>query len=264
MHDSELYTDNNKEKLTSFGIKLDQRGAHSSRTLMLTEIASLLHATPRNSTAEVYRDAIVAQNVLNKATTATRIESYERLSVLYGLSTCPPIHSIYRSLVEIDPASLPLLSFLLAWGRDSQLRGTTEAISSAAPGTLVKSQMLEVALKAFAQNQYGDGTISRIASNAISSWTQAGYLTGRVKKTRQAIKPTPAVITLALIISDVAGFHGAQAFTSPWCRLLDLTASTASTLASQAHGMGFITLRSSGAVVELSFPKFSETMQNTL
>lgn len=264
MRDTELFTEGNRERLEAFGVKLTQRGAHSSRTLMLQEIAALLHATPKDATAEIYRNAVVSQNVLNKTTTATRIESFERLSVLYGLSVCPPLLSVYRELAELDPASLPLLSFLLAWGRDSQLRGTTDAVLAASPGTPFNSVMLEKSLKDYAQDQYGEGTISRIASNAISSWTQAGYLIGRVKKTRSAIKPSPTVAALALLISDIAGFHGGQAFTSPWCRLLELSPAAARALASQAHGIGILSFKSSGTVVELSFPKFIQPLSNNI
>jgi len=103
-------------------------------------------------------------------------------------------------------------------------------------------------------NQYSELNRRKIARNASSSWTQSGHLVGRVKKIRQRIKPTVVAVAMAFFLGDIAGYHGAAAFSNPWCGLLDLNADRAKAVGFDAHRAGLLNLRAVGEVVELSFP----------
>lgn len=103
----------NRNRLESFGFKLTEGGAHTSRTMMLKELTRLLASSDPEATVEDYRRLIVVENVLGKATETTRQETARRLRELYSLSTKFPIFSVYRQLMKIDLQSAQLLSLLI-------------------------------------------------------------------------------------------------------------------------------------------------------
>lgn len=110
------------------------------------------------------------------------------------------------------------------------------------------------AFEAVFPHQYSAATLKTTTQNAASSWTQAGHLAGVVKKLRRQVNPTPMAVTMALFLGQVAGHHGAEVFTCPWVRLLDLGADRARGMAMEAHRAGLLDLRAVGNVVDLSFP----------
>src|SRR5690349_2462364 len=61
-------------------------GTHSSRTLMLTELRSLMDACDRDASIEGYRRAVVDENVVLKSTLSTRAKTFRHLRELYALS----------------------------------------------------------------------------------------------------------------------------------------------------------------------------------
>ncbi len=244
--------------LVKFGLKLTGGGTHISRTIMLAELEALLAAVPAGSPACEYRDAVLQRNVLGKTTDSTRQKSLRHLRELYALDEDVPVFKLTRSLHTLDAASLPLLALQVAWSRDHLLRSTTPAVMDVPEGDRVETTALAQAARAAFPEQYSELNINKIGRNTASSWTQSGHLAGRTKKIRQQIKPTVAAITLALLLGDVAGYHGAAVFANPWCRLLDLNPERAKSMALEAHRAGLINLRVLGEVVDLSFPKFAE------
>lgn len=245
-------------KLEEFGLKFSSGGAHISRTMMLAELEALVVAVTVGSTAADYRDAIVQRNVLGKTTDSTRQKSLRHLRELYALDEARPIFGLLRRILAIDPTSLPQLALLVAWSRDPLLRATSAVILDAPEGERVEPGRLAYALEESFPHQYSELNRNKIARNAASSWTQSGHLFGRTNKTRRSIKPTAASVTLALFLGDTAGYHGAKAFTNPWCRLLDMSAERARSMGQEAHRAGLLDLRAVGEVVELSFPLFAE------
>ncbi len=244
--------------LEALGLKFSDGGAHISRTMMLAELATTLASVPHRSGAADYREAILQRNVLGKATDSTRKESLRRLRELYGFDEGIPIFALLRELYGIDAASLPLLALQVAWARDPLLRATTPAVFDASEGDHVETASLAQALEVAFPAQYSEASQNQTARHAASTWTQSGHLAGRTRKTRQRIKPTVAAGTMAFFLGDVAGYHGAAVFSSPWCRLLDLNADRARTMGFEAHRAGLLTLRAIGEVVELSFPMFAK------
>jgi hypothetical protein len=251
----------NRSRLESFGFKVSEGGAHISRTIMLKEIVRLLSSNEGGANLDDYVRAVVERNVLGKATESTRQKTFRHLRELYGLSAGLPIFSIYRELMNFDPQSGPLLSFVIAWARDPLLRATSPTILGATIGERVSSDDLQQMLVDAYPHQYSAKNIGKIARNAASSWTQSGHLTGRVKKSRSRVQPRPAAVTFALILAHVAGVAGEQIFSSVWCRLLDLNPSEARSLAEQAHRQELMTLRAVGSVVEISFPRFQQFLK---
>jgi hypothetical protein len=244
--------------LETFGLKFSSGGAHISRTMMLSELGAVLANVPLGSGAADYREAILQRNVLGKTTDSTRQKSLRHLRELYALDESTPIFGLLRKLHAIDVASLPLLAVQVAWTRDPLLRATTPPVMNASEGERVETGTLAQALETAFPNQYSELNRNKIARNAASSWTQSGHLTGRAKKTRQGIKPTAVAVTMALLLGNVAGYHGAVVFSSPWSRLLDLNLDHAKAMGFEAHRAGLLNLRAVGEVVELSFPLLAE------
>lgn len=241
--------------LESFGFKFSDGGAHISRTMMLSELEAALAAVPAGSGSEDYRAAVLGRNVLAKTTDSTRKKTLRHMRELYALDEGVPIFGLLRKLQAVDRgASLPLLAIQVAWSRDPLLRATTQPVLETAVGDRVERASLVQAFEAVFPNQYSVATIKTTTQNAASSWTQAGHLAGAVKKVRRQIKPTTVAVTMALFLGQVAGHHGADVFTSPWIRLLDLGADRARAMSLEAHRAGLLNLRAVGDVVDLSFP----------
>src|SRR4051812_284428 len=60
-------------------------GAHTSRTMMLAELRTLLASTLEEATRDHYRHAVLEDNVLGKRSTSSRQRSFRYLRELYGL-----------------------------------------------------------------------------------------------------------------------------------------------------------------------------------
>lgn len=248
--------------LEIFGLKFTPGGPHVSRTMMLAELGAVLTSVPQGSGVVDYRTAILVQNVLGKATDSTRIESLRRLRELYALDEAKPIFRLLIKLYAIDPASLPLLAVQVAFSRDPTFRSTAPAVIEATYGVRVETASLTQAFAEKFPNQYSELSQGQTGRHAASSWTQSGHLSGRTKKTRQKIKPTPAAVTMALFLGNISGYHGAAVFSNPWCRILDLDADRAKGFGQDAHRAGLLNLRAVGEVVEISFPLFAEFQGN--
>ena len=97
---------------------------------MLDELSAILNATPDNAVRADYARRIVEENILFKATFATRKLTNQRLGELYGLDPKIAPFRVLRKLWNIDKNSQPLLALLLALARDPLLLGTAEYIIS--------------------------------------------------------------------------------------------------------------------------------------
>jgi hypothetical protein len=244
--------------LEAFGLKFSSGGAHISRTMMLAELGDVLANVPQFSSAGAYREAILQQNVLRKTTDSTRQKSLRHLRELYALDEGTPIFGLLRALYAMDAACLPLLAVQVAWARDPLLRATSAPVMDAAEGERVETASMAHSLEARFARQYSELNLNKIARNAASSWTQSGHLASRTNKTRQLIKPTAVAVTMALFLGNIAGYHGAEVFSNPWCRLLDLNSDRARAFGFEAHRAGLLNLRAVGEVIELSFPLLAE------
>ena len=84
------------------GFRFGHIGTHTSRTIMLNELATTLQSVPVGSTQEGYADAIIQDNCLSKPTASTRRLSFQRLRELYALDPPVPIFRILRRLWDVD------------------------------------------------------------------------------------------------------------------------------------------------------------------
>jgi len=236
-----------------FGFRDGNRGTHTSRTMMLAELRSLLLSLPASTAKSDYWTAIIEENILGKKTTATRRLSAQRLSELYALDPNVLLFRILRQLWEIDENGRRLLACLCANARDPLLRMTSEAVLPIAEGELVTTASIAEAVAKTTGERFNPATCQKIARNAASSWTQSGHLVGHSNKVRGKAKATPAAAAYALLLGFLCGMRGDILFDTYWTRLLDVSASQVDLLAFEASRRGWIDYKHIGAVAEIAF-----------
>jgi hypothetical protein len=233
------------------GFRLGATGTHTSRTLMVDDLVTLLTAVPSGATRAVYQDAIIVGNVLAKSTAATRRLTSQRLGELYALDTGCPLFRVLRRLWDVDPRCRPLLALLAGLARDPLLRATAPAIIDLAEGGDLPRQALAEPLRAAVGERLNDAVLDKVVRNASSSWVQSGHLIGRTFKRRRRVHASPAAVAFALWLADAAGWRDDARWRSGWIAALDCGPSEARSLAVEAKRLDLIDLRIAGAVTEL-------------
>lgn len=233
------------------GFRFGDKGTHTSRTIMLAELGDVLAITSQSASREDYADAIVEENALGKSTAATRKLSNQRLGELYGLSPAIPIFRVLRRVWEVDEQGRPLAAMLCALARDPLLRATASSVLPLPVGAELLRTSMSGAIRAATGNRLNDSILDKVARNAASSWSQAGYLNGRVRKIRQEVRPTPGPVAYALWIGALYGFAGEDLFKTPWARALDQSPVELLDLALRAKQLGLINASAGGGVVEI-------------
>ena len=233
--------------LARVGIKPQGGGPHQSKTMMLTELTELLAAGAADRAAE----AIVRENLLGKPSVRAREAAFTRLRQLYGLGEGGPICAVLNRLWDRDPAGRPMLALLCALARDPTLRAGAPAVLYASLGEQVRWPSLMAAFESRHPGRLGEKMAKSLAQNAASTWTQAGFLRGAIRKERVRAHSTPAVAAYAALIADLCGFGGMRLVESRWLDVLDLPVEDRIALLRQAEGLGLARVRTVGDVFEV-------------
>ena len=218
---------------------------------MLAELDDLFAAVEPAGVRADYLAAIVEENVLGKATVATRRSTGQRLCELYALEPHVPIFRVLRRLWQVDVPGRPLLAMLCAVARDPLLRSTAPAVLALPVGAeLVRSRFLDD-IRQTVGARLNEAVLDKVARNAASSWAQAGHLRGRMRKIRTAVAPTPGCLAMALWLGAVEGLAGRALLDCAWTRVLDRTGPELLPVALQAKQLGLIHARAGGGVIEI-------------
>lgn len=233
------------------GFRFGDRGTHTSRTMMLAELADLLAATRSTASREDYAEAIVEDNLLGKQTAATRRLTNQRLGELYGLSPAIPLFRVLRRIWDMDEQGRPLTALLCALARDPLLRATAQSVLPLPAGGELLRTAMSGAIRAATGNRLNESSIDKVARNAASSWAQSGHLTGRVRKIRQEVRPTPGPVAYALWLGSLYGFAGEALFKTPWARVLDQSPMELHDLTLRAKQLRLVNASTGGGVVDI-------------
>ncbi len=250
-----LFKSQNSQPWIKAGFRIGDKGTHTSRTIMFKELDLLFEDREQGAPREAYVSAIIDQNCLGKQTVSTRKLTCQRLSELYGLDPSIPLFRILRYLWQVDETGRPLLALLTALSRDPLLRVTSPPILQLNTGEELMRQKLTDALRQSVRNRLNNGTLDTVVRNTSSSWTQSGHLTGRVRKYRQKVNPTPIVTTYALVLGYILGVRGSGLFNTLWAKVLDTPHEELVSLTTDAKRLGFLDLSQAGGVVEVSFDR---------
>jgi hypothetical protein len=239
------------EMATRAGLRFGDKGTHTSRTIMLAELVDLLAAVPNSAGREDYAAAIIADNVLGKATVATRRSTNQRLGELYGLDPRLPIFRVLRRLWAVDGAGRPLLALLCALARDPLLRITAPSVLTLTQGQeLVRSTFAE-AVRTSVGNRLNDAILGKVLRNAGSSWTQSGHLEGRVRKIRRRVEATPGALAFAVWLGSLFSMTGEELLATPWTSVLDRLPGELYDLVLRAKQLRLLQAHIGGDVVEI-------------
>lgn len=237
------------------GFRFGEKGTHSSRTIMLTELTTVLAAIPGAARRGDYAAAIVSSNCLAKTTSATRRLTNQRLGELYALDPSCAVFRVLRRLWSRDEAGRPLLALLAALARDPLLRVTALPVVLLPTGGELSRASIKAALRDVVGERFNDAVLDKVVRNAASSWAQAGHLQGRTFKVRRRVQATPSAAAFALYLGHVAGFKSEELLTCGWSATLDCSATLARALALEAKRTGLIDLRTGGEVFEVGLQR---------
>jgi hypothetical protein len=240
---------------SSVGFRFGDKGTHTSRTLMVDELSTLLQVSGPSASRADYRRQIQEENCLGKRTASTRKLSDQRLSELYTLDAGVLLFRVMRQLWQSNENGRSLLALLLALARDPLLRMTAPAIIRLSPGAELGRQAINDALYRGTGSRFNEATLDKIVRNTASSWTQSGHLQGRSRKIRRAVSPTPAVVTFAVVLGYALGARGALLFETLWSQILDASKDELIFLAMDAKRFGYLDMKAAGGVVEVSLAR---------
>ena len=237
--------------LQALGFRVAPSGPHTSKTLMLQELETLLAVVPANAPLQAYRAAIVEENVLGKGTLSSRKETASRLKALHGLDSSKPLFRVLRRLWAVDAAAHPQLALLNGLARDPLLMATSGQVAGMAPMEQLQRSEMVAAVQAFSRDRLSPKVLDAVARNTASSWTQSGHLQGKVNKLRQPIRPHPVALALAMWLGYASGKRGKELLSTSWVRVLDTSSEGLMAMAEQAKRQGLLKLYRGAGVVSI-------------
>jgi len=237
------------------GFRFGNKGTHTSRTMMLSELSQVMVTVTPRSARTVYVSAVIEDNCLGKPTASTRRLTLQRLSELYALDPKIPLFRVFRSLWEHAEDSHALLALQCALARDPLLVATADAVLQLGINAEFLRDPMRHGIRAVVGERLNESTLDKVVRNAASSWTQSGHLSGRALKIRQQVTPTAATIAFGLYLGYQSGFRGNDLFSSGWIAVLDCSPTQAKNLALEAKRLGLIDIRMAADVIEIGFSR---------
>jgi len=246
------------------GFKFGDKGTHTSRTIMLQEITTLLRVCPPHSTRADYAAALVESNCLGKHTLSTRRLTLQRLTELYALEPKVPLFRLLRFFWDTDEAGRPLLGLLASLARDPLLRATAPVVFAMGKGEEIARQTLTDAVRAAVEGRLNDSILDKVVRNAASSWTQSGHFEGRSRKRRLRAQPTAASTAFALVLGYMMGLGGRALFNTLFTRVLDRDEHELTFMVMDAKRLGLLDVKTAGGLVAVSFDRLLTEQEKRL
>ncbi len=225
--------------------------------MLLAELSLVLAQCSPNSTLDEYRDAVIEANITGKESLSSRQRTFRYLREMYALDINVPEFRALLRLWRRERLGRPVMALLFAASRDALLLATAGAVVTWPEGKPVQSADLAEAVEARFPGSYSPSIKAKIGRNALSSWTQAGYLmrVGRGPATRIAFDPSPAAVAMALVIGAAEGVSGERLFVGQSAKLLGAPLQTLHDRAHDASRKGWLEYRSRGNVTEVDLGK---------
>ncbi|HHV57186.1 MAG TPA: DUF1819 family protein [Firmicutes bacterium] len=241
------------EAAEKFGFVTSPVGSHTRRSIAVNELRKLLAACgPRATYAEI-RHLALDENILGKVTQSSRVNTFRVLREFYALHLDVPVYSGLRFFWDYDEKEQPLLALLCASARDPVLRESAAVVLPWPQGTALPKKPLEDNLRAVYASHYNESMLAQITRKLLSSWTQAGHLTGRTTKIRGRAHSGPAATAYALFLGYLTGARGNALFTTFWVQVLDAPLQEVHQNAFTASKMGWLDYKNAGGVTEVGF-----------
>lgn len=258
----QIVTNISIHKLRRFGFNLNVNSTHTARTMMLDELGVLFDwVSEPDATRQMYLTAIIEDNCLQKQSLNNRRLTARHLTNLYGLDSSIAVFRALRYFWDRDEAARPILALLCASVRDSLLHDVAHHVVGLPLDSAITSKDTETWIDDLQPGRFSKATLKSAAQNINATWTQAGYLSGRVRKTRTPLKVTSGAVAYALFLAYLSGFRGRELFDSLYVRLLDCSTHDAIEMAQQASQRGWIRINRIGDTIDIRFPNLLEPQE---
>lgn len=242
-----------RSAMERLGLRHTQVGGHAARSMMLTELQAVLAQTVTTAHLADIERAVVDNNILNKPTLASRRKSLRHLQELYGLDLAQALFRVLRDFSARDPASIPLLALVCAYARDPQLRQSFELIHRLRVGEVLLRATMEAHLEACFPGRFSPAMKKSMAQNVNTSWTNAGHLSGKVRKVRRLPECRPETAAYAMFAGYLSGLRGQQLLQSPFGLLVAKDPSVLLAQLPLASARGLIGFKFAGGIFEFDF-----------
>ena len=225
---------------------------------MLDELDLLLAAVPPHADADVYRKAILEDNVLHKAAASTREKTFKFLRRLYALDSNVCLFREFRRLSRFASDDARLLAGLLAMAREPLLRQCLDMVLTVPVGESIGRQKFEDWIRSQAPGQYSESMYVSFSHNLYGSFFQMGYLGPSAGKSRGRIRPKVSVAsaTYAAFLDWLHVMSGVALLQGSYSTALDLGNDEHIALLTAAGRQGLLKAAYSGGVLDLNFPGF--------
>lgn len=240
-------------RLNALGFRFGASGGLLSRTMMLAELKLILGGTRESASLAEISEVVLTDNLLGKPTSASRRKSLDHLVELYGLDSSKALFRVFRRLATMEPDSVPILALVCVFCRDAQLRASFCVIRSLKLGEQLHREHVERFMSACFPQRFSPAMLMSLAQNTSASWTAAGHLSGRIKKTRTHPAPRPLAVAFALLAGYLVGLRGQSLLQSEFGALASAQASVIPSQLALASARGLLGFKYSGGVVEFDF-----------
>src|SRR6266576_1001416 len=142
-----LPNDETRVAWEELGFRFGDKGTHTSRTIMLDELSSLLRVCPLKATRLDYVKATVEDNCLAKQTLSTRRLTLQLMTELYALDASVPLFRLLRQFWYEDEQSHGQLALLVSVARDPLFRATASAVLAMSVGEEIARQRFTEAIR---------------------------------------------------------------------------------------------------------------------
>ena len=220
---------------------------------MVPDLAALFAHCPERADRTAFKTAVIEDNLLGKHTVSTRIETFERLSALYLLDPSKAMFTALRWFWKQGVESRPMLALLTAVARDPLLRATVPSVLAMPLDATYDKAAVAASVRTIDPDHFKPAILHKIAVNAGASWTQAGFLAGRVAKRRVRPSLTPAAVAYAIYLGHLEGRSGDRLLDTLWTVLLDHPRNQIEVMAQDAAARQLMDYRRAGSVRDISF-----------
>jgi hypothetical protein len=246
-----------------FGFSNNSVSGHAARSMMFSEMCALFGVLPTQVTKEGFTAAIVEDNILGKATLSSRKNSLSHLVELYGLDRGQALFRVLWDLGHADVDSLAQLCLVCAYARDPQLRVSFELIRSLRLGEVLDRAKMEQRLEHGFPGRFSPILIESIAQHVNTTWTVAGHLAGKVKKTRRLPEPRPVSAAYAMFVGYLTGLRGERLLESDYAALVSSNRSQLQAALSLASARRLLSLKQAAGIVEFDFSNLLTPAEKT-
>lgn len=257
-------TERRQALLTRLGFRFGINGPHAARTMMLDDLRALLAHTPAMASKADYVCAVMDSNVLGKPTRKARELTLRHMASLYALDPANPIFRALRHLWPMDESAQPMLALSAALARDPLLRNTQAFVLGLQLGKPLPRESVEVFLDSAYRDRFSPSSLKSFSQNVAGTWTAAGLLRGRTRKTRSLPEPGPVSAAMLLFLGFLEGRTGERLFSSDWAHLLCVPKAEFESLASSASLRGLLVFMNAGGVKEVRFPGYLSTEEEKI